>query len=82
MRYNATAIGYFMRYFHPLKNGRPSSSEASTIDYETRVDFDALETDSDIFALVKDRVVSVSPLTLDLSSRVDLRHLTRLLRSG
>jgi len=70
------------RYFHPLKSGHPSSSGASTIDYEVRVDFDALEPDSDIFALVKDRVVSVSPLTLDLSSRVDLRHLARLLRSG
>jgi len=67
------------RYFHPIKSGRPSSSGASTIDYETRVDFDALEPDSDIFALVKDRVVSVSPLTLDLSSRVDLPHLAQLL---
>lgn len=70
------------RYFHPLKSSHPGSTEASTIDYEVRVDFDALEPDSDIFALVKDRVVSVSPLTLDLSSRVDLRHLTQLLRGG
>jgi 5'-nucleotidase len=70
------------RYFQPVKSGFPSSSGASTIDYETRVDFDALEPDSDIFALVKDRVVSVSPLTLDLSSRVDLHHLAQLLRSG
>ena len=70
------------RYFQPIKSGLPSSSGPRTIDYETRVDFDALEPDSDIFALAKDRVVSVSPLTLDLSSRVDLRHLARLLRSG
>ncbi|MFQ5813143.1 MAG: 5'/3'-nucleotidase SurE [Anaerolineae bacterium] len=70
------------RYFHPLKSSCPNSSGASTIDYEARVDFDALEPDSDIFALAKDRVISVSPLTLDLSSRVDLRHLAQLLRSG
>lgn len=70
------------RYFHPLKSGHPSSSGVSIIDYEVRVDFDALEPDSDIFALVKDRVVSVSPLTLDLSSRVDLPHLTQLLGAG
>lgn len=70
------------RYFHPLKSSRLNSSGASTIDYEARVDFDALEPDSDIFALVKDRVVSVSPLTLDLTSRVDLHHLAQLLRSG
>jgi 5'-nucleotidase len=70
------------RYFHPIESGRPSSSGASTIDYEVIVDFDALEPDSDVFALVKDRVVSVSPLTLDLSSRVDLRYLAQLLRAG
>jgi 5'-nucleotidase len=70
------------RYFHPIESGRARSSGASTIDYEVRVDFDALEPDSDIFALVKDRAVSVSPLSLDLSSRVDLGHLAQLLRSG
>jgi len=70
------------RYFYPLKSEHPIPSGVSTIDYEVRVYFDALEPDSDIFALVKDRVVSVSPLTLDLSSRVDLRHLAQLLRAG
>jgi len=69
------------RYFHPLKSSHSSSLGASTIDYETRVDFDTLEPYSDIFALVKDRVVSVSPLTLDLSSRVDLGYLAQLLRA-
>ena len=70
------------RYFHPLKSSHSTSLEASTIDYETRVDFDTLEPDSDIFALVKDRLVSVSPLTLDLSSRVDLSQFAQLLRPG
>lgn len=70
------------RYFHPIKDTRPSSSGASTIDYEVRVDFDTLEPDSDIFALVKDRVVSVSPLTLDLSSRIDLRDFAQSLGPG
>jgi 5'-nucleotidase len=70
------------RYFHPLKSSRLKSSGSSTIDYEVKVDSDTLEPDSDVFAVVKDRVVSVSPLTLDLSSRVDLHHLAQLLRSG
>jgi 5'-nucleotidase len=70
------------RYFHPVGSDSAGSPGASTIDYETRVDFDTLEPDSDIFALVKDKVVSVSPLTLDLSSRVDLRHLAQLLKPG
>ena len=70
------------RYFHPIESDSAGSPGASTIDYEVGVDFDALEPDSDVFALVKDRVVSISPLTLDLSSRVDLHHLTQLLEDG
>ena len=70
------------RYFYPLKSQHPSPPGVSTIDYEVRVDFDSLEPDSDIFALVKDRVVSVSPLSLDLSSRVDLSQLAQLLDSA
>ncbi len=70
------------RYFHPVESDSVSSPGTSTIDYEVKVDFDVLEPDSDIFALVEDRVVSVSPLTLDLSSRVDLHHLTQLLKFG
>jgi len=70
------------RYFHPIESDSAGLPRASTIDYEARVDFGALEPDSDISALVEDRVVSVSPLTLDLSSRVDLHHLAQLLKSG
>lgn len=69
------------RYFHPLKSRGSSSPESSTIDYEARVNFDALEPDSDVSALAKDRMVSVSPLTLDLTSRVALRDLAQLLKS-
>ena len=70
------------RYFHPLRISHLSSLGSSTIDYEVRVDCDTLEPDSDIFALAKDRVVSVSPLTLDLSSRVDLSQFAQLLKPG
>ena len=70
------------RYFHPIESDSVGSAGASTIDYETKVDFDTLEPSSDIFALVKDRVVSVSPLTLDLSSRVDLSQFAQLLKPG
>jgi 5'-nucleotidase len=41
----------------------------------------AVETDSDIHAIVYDRIVSVTPLTLDLTSRVDRADLDALLRS-
>lgn len=70
------------RYFHPVQSHHAKSSGVSTIDYEVRIDFDTLEPDSDIFALVKDRVVSVSPLSIDLTSRVDLDDLRELLKVG
>jgi len=70
------------RYFHPVRSRHAKSSRVSTIDYEVRVDFDTLEPDSDVFALVKDRVVSISPLSIDLTSRVDLRDLDELLRAS
>jgi len=63
------------RYFHPLRGSRRGE-----IDYEVRVDLDTLEPDSDIFALAVERVVAVSPLSLDLTSRVDLDRLAELLR--
>lgn len=54
-------------YFHSLvNNGRFTG-------YDVKVDREALEPDSDIYALVVDRVVSVTPLTFDLTARVNLR---------
>lgn len=40
--------------------------------YDVRVDLDSLEPDSDIYASLVDRVVSVTPLTFDLTSHVEL----------
>jgi 5'-nucleotidase len=43
--------------------------------YEKRVDWDRLEPDSDVYALTVDRVVAVSPLTIDPTAPVDLDRL-------
>jgi 5'-nucleotidase len=43
--------------------------------YEKRIDWDTLEPDSDIYALAVDRVVAVSPMTIDLTAPVDLDRL-------
>lgn len=45
--------------------------------YDVKVDFDTLEDDSDIAAVLIDGVVSVSPLTLDLTARVPRLELER-----
>lgn len=40
--------------------------------YVKKIDYKTLEPDSDIHAVVVDRIVSVSPLTIDLTAKVDL----------
>lgn len=50
--------------------------------YIKEIDFDTLELDSDVRAMAVDRVVSVSPLTIDLTAKVGLQDLqTRLSQS-
>jgi len=50
--------------------------------YTRKIDFETLEPDSDVYALAVDRIVSVSPLTIDLTAKIDLRHLQRLLSTA
>jgi 5'-nucleotidase len=52
------------------------------LDYRVFVDWERLEPDTDIWAFARDRVVSVTPLSHDLTSRVDFGSLERLLRNG
>jgi 5'-nucleotidase len=50
------------------------------LDYDIVIDWDTLEPDSDIAAFVRDRVISVTPLSQDLTSRVDFAVLERSLQ--
>ncbi len=50
------------------------------VDYDTLAHPERTEPDSDIYALAVDRVVSVAPLSLNLSSRVDREQMKDLLR--
>jgi 5'-nucleotidase len=63
------------RYFQALPSGRRFLSEKRRLGYRMYVDHDRLEPDSDVHALAVDRVVSVTPLSLDLTSRVGLKNL-------
>jgi len=51
------------------------------INYEPLPHPERAEPDSDIYALAVDRIVSVAPLSLDLTSRVDRGQMEELLRS-
>ncbi|MCC7361167.1 MAG: 5'/3'-nucleotidase SurE [Anaerolineales bacterium] len=69
------------RYYLPNKPNRASLTDAAHLGYRLQVEPELLEPDSDVGALV-DRVVSVTPLSLDLTSRVDLSRLADQLRAG
>ncbi len=68
------------RYHVPRPSGRRSLSEQKGIDYGVWVDWDTLEPDSDVHALAVERVVAVSPLSIDLTARADLSALAADLR--
>jgi 5'-nucleotidase len=68
------------RYFQILPSGRRYLAEKRRLNYDVMVDRATLEQDSDVHALSVDRLVSVTPLSLDLTSRVAFDELDRLLR--
>jgi 5'-nucleotidase len=68
------------RYFRILPSGRRYLGEKRRLGYDVMVDRTTLEPDSDVHALSVDRLVSVTPLSLDLTSRVAFDELDVLLR--
>jgi 5'-nucleotidase len=70
-------------YYHEYQvKEQPADETLVRLDYDVRIDWETLEQDSDIYAFAHDRVVSVTPLSLDLTSRTSLVRLGRLLRRG
>jgi 5'-nucleotidase len=67
------------RYYQPLPSGRRYLSENRRPGYHMIFDQATLEPDSDIHALLVDQVVAVTPLSLDMTSRVPLEALEELL---
>jgi 5'-nucleotidase len=67
-------------YFVPIPPQRDGLTGAARNDYAPLAHPERTEPDSDIYALAVDRVVSVAPLSLDLSSRIDLAQLGAQLR--
>jgi 5'-nucleotidase len=68
------------RYYQAFPSGRRNLIEKRILDYEMAFDRSALEPDSDIHALLIDHAVSVSPISLDMTSRVVLEKVEQLLR--
>lgn len=69
-------------YFTAVPPARADLGEPRGIDYEPLRHPERTELDSDVYALAVDRVVSVAPLSYDLTARVDRARMEELFRDG
>jgi 5'-nucleotidase len=68
------------RYYEPVAPDRKSWEEPGLIGYREATMLDDEAEDTDVYALRVKKVVSVSPLSLDMTSRVDFDELNKLMR--
>ena len=65
------------RYYDPVAPERESWSVPGTVGYREATELEEESTDSDVFVLRKKRLVSVTPISLDMTSRVDFNELEK-----
>jgi 5'-nucleotidase len=68
------------RYFEPLRPLRADWSQPESVGYRRSDDVLESEPGSDVHTLIVARHVSVTPLSLDLTSRIDLKALEQSMR--
>jgi 5'-nucleotidase len=68
-----------LRFYEPTPPEENSDRGVKSLGYEIAPDFDQSPLGTDSHAVVNQRVVAVTPLSLDLTSRVDLDELEKLL---
>lgn len=70
------------QYYLPVPPKRTSWEEPGKIDYKESANLKSESVESDVFVLRAKRLISVTPISLDLTSRVDFKDLHRLLSTG
>jgi 5'-nucleotidase len=70
------------RYYEPVPHPRASWSEPGPLGYRLDTDLDEDRPDTDVYAIQVKQVVAVTPMSLDLTSRVDLGEFEKLLRNA
>jgi len=70
------------RYYEPVAPERDSWDQPTVMGYREAGMLDNEPEDTDVYVMRKKRWVSVSPMSLDLTSRVDLDEFDKLIRSG
>ncbi len=68
------------RYYEPVAPRRTSWSRRGFVSYKEAATLEGEDEDSDVFVLRKKRIVSVTPISLDMTSRVELEKLEKQLR--
>jgi len=68
------------RYYDPVAPDRKSWDEPAVMGYREAGNINNEANDTDVYALRVKRVVSVTPLSLDMTSRVDFEELNKLMR--
>lgn len=68
-----------LRFYEPTPPEENADRSVKSLGYEIASDFDQSPRGTDSHAVVNQRVVAVTPLSLDLTSRVDLGELEKLL---
>ena len=69
------------RYYLPVPTRPVAWDEPYYIDGAPMVTREEVEPDTDVYAMVFDQVVAVTPLSLDMTSRIDLSQFEQSLRS-
>lgn len=67
------------RVYWPTRPERASLHADGKLGYEFKADPSKAEPDSDVYALMHDQVISVTPMSLDMSSRTDLFRLRQII---
>lgn len=67
------------RYYYPRPSEKRNPQDPGKVRYEIHIELDNPEPDSDLRAVMIDQVVSVTPLSFDLTSRIDPHDLHTLL---
>ena len=68
-------------YYKPQLADRESWDVSGPLSYAQAANFEGEDPNSDVYVLRKKRIVSVTPISLDLTSRVELTALEQQLRS-
>ena len=68
------------RVYFPTRPERLALQDPGQLGYRYNADPAAAEPDSDVYALLSDGVISVTPLSLDMTSRTDMFRLSQILQ--